>query len=232
MVRRWSYINSINCDQLLISQSVPKASVDVNLNTLMYLKKRYTIATKLTRKQWARRKHLHNWIAPLNILKDWAKSYRFHRNIAKLIYFQFFTKNSFVAFNIVAACHSIPALYRGSESVVTGSYSKKILRFFIARSNSRCFFFSSFSYSRPLLISLNPNIPNHQIEAFFDSQTALVPLYYDVLTSLMPWTAINTPATSLRNLFAQLNLSQFKLFLSQLLTLYKSLVLLTLKRFN
>ena len=230
MVRRWSYINSLNCTPLLASRSIPKASVDANLNTLMYLKKRYALATKLTRRQWARRKHLHNWIAPLNVLKDWAKSYRFYRNVSKLIYFQFFTKNSFIAFNLVSARHSIPALYKGSELILTGSYSKRVLRLFNIYPNSRCIFFSSFSYTRILTISLHSSMSSNQISDFFSSQSSVVPLYYDTLTSLTPWDTVTTSATSLRNLFSLLTLTHFNFFLSQVLTLYKSLILLTIKR--
>ena len=230
MVRRWSYINSLNCNQLLISRSIPKASVDTNLNTLMYLKKRYALATKLTRRQWARRKHLHNWIAPLNVLKDWAKSYRFYRNVSKLVYFQFFTKNSFIAFNLVSARNSIPALYKGSESILTGSYSKRVLRLLTVYSNSRSKFFTNFGYTRVLTISLHSSMTGGQVVDFFDSQSSVVPLYYDTLTSLTSWDTVTTSTASLINLFKRLSVTQFNFFLAQLITLYKSLILLTIKR--
>ena len=230
MVRRWSYINSLNCNQLLISRNIPKVSVDANLNTLMYLKKRYALATKLTRRQWARRKHLHNWIAPLNVLKDWAKSYRFYRNVSKLVYFQFFTKNSFIAFNLVSARNSIPALYKGSESILTGSYSKRVLRLLTVYPNSRCKFFTNFGYTRVLAISLHSSMTSTQIVDFFDSQSSVVPLYYDTLTSLTSWDTVTTSAASIINLFKRLSLTHFNLFLAQLIALYKSLLLLTINR--
>ena len=230
MVRRWSYINSLNYEPLLTSRSIHKASVDTNLNTLMYLKKRYALSTKLTRKQWARRKHVHNWIAPSNILKDWAKSYRFHRNSAKLVYYQFFTKNSFIAFNLVAARNSIPSLNKGSEKIVTGSYVKRLLKFFNAHSNTRFRFFCSFQTGRLLAISLLPGLQKNQILDFFDSQVSVVPLYVDNLTSLMPWTAADNRIALLQHSILELTRNLLNLVLSQLLTLYRVLLLLSVMR--
>ena len=158
MVRRWSHINSINSTSLLTTRHIQKATVDANLNALMYLKKQYSLATKLTRKQWSRRKHLYAWLAHSNILKDWARSYRFHRTGAKLTYYQFFTKNSFLAFNLVVARNSIPALNRGSENLVTGNIIKRFLRFFNLFSTPRFKFLTSFKYTQILMISLNSEI--------------------------------------------------------------------------
>lgn len=209
-----------------------KASIDVNLNTLMYLKKRYQFATKLTRKQWARRRHVHNWLAHNNVLKDWAKSYRFHRNSTKLIYYQFFTKNSFIAFNLVSARSSIPSLNKGSADIITGSYVKRYLRFFSFYSHPRFKFFSSFQSTRLLTISLNPSVQSHEIGNFFESQTSVVPLYLDNLTSLMPWTSLTDSSMQKQKALFQLFRTILSLQLAYILKLYKVLVLLTLRRLN
>jgi hypothetical protein len=232
MVRRWSHINFINCGPLVALQSVPKASVDANMNTLMYLKKRYTPSTKLTRKQWARRKHVHNWLAPMNILKDWAKVYRFHRNHSKVVYYQFFTKNSFIAFSLVSAQSSIPSLYKGSEDVITGMYTKRLLRFFKRYPNPRLSFLYSNKCARVLLVSCYLKADSSDMTSIFESNKSLVPLYYDHLTYASHWDSTSEPLSetlpSLLRLFDHL----FHLFLFSALAAYRVLVLTSLLQFK
>ena len=180
MVRRWSYINSINSRNTSTARAVQKASFDANMNTLMYLKKRYSFPTKITRKQWARRKHIHNWITYLNVLKDWAKSYRLYRNHNKVVYYQFFTKNTFLAFNLVAARNSIPALNKGSEDVFTGTYTRRILSRFKVYSNPRLRFLERFASSHVLPSSIYvPDAYSNQPTTFFENNTAVIPLLTD-----------------------------------------------------
>lgn len=230
MVRRWSYINFINCGPLVASSSMPKASADVNMNTLMYLKKRYTPATKLTRKQWARRKHMHNWLAPMNILKDWAKVYRFHRNHSKVVYYQFFTKNSFMAFSLVAARSSIPSLHRGSEDVITGMYTKRLLRFFQRYSNPRISFLYSNKYSRILLISSYPKTYGSNLSSIFEENKSVVPLFTDHLTYTAHWDLPVTPSYETVRRFLTLFDDIFRLFLTNILSLYRVSLLISILR--
>lgn len=230
MVRRWSYINFINCGPLVASSSIPKASVDVNMNTLMYLKKRYTPATKLTRKQWARRKHMHNWLAPMNILKDWAKVYRFHRNHSKVVYYQFFTKNSFMAFSLVAARSSIPSLHRGSEDVIAGMYTKRLLRFFQRYSNPRISFLYSNKYSRILLISSYSKTYGSNLSSIFEENKSVVPLFTDHLTYTAHWDLPVTPSYETAHRFLILFDEIFRLFLTNLLSLYRVSLLMSILR--
>ena len=232
MVRRWSYINSINCTPMITTRHIQKASVDVNLNTLMYLKKKYSLATRLTRKQWTRRKHLYAWLSYSNILKDWARSYRFHRTGAKLTYYHFFTKNSFIAFNLVAARNSIPSLYNGSENFITGNSIKRFLRLFNVFATPRLKFFTSFKHTQVLMISLNSNWSPQLVQSFLEEQTSIVPLYVDTLTSLLPWRHFNVPTKEIQENFIQLMDSVFLVTLLHLLTLYKILILLNLQRLN
>jgi hypothetical protein len=230
MVRRWSYINFINCGGLISSRAMPKASADVNMNTLMYLKKRYAPATRLTRKQWARRKHFHNWIAPMNVLKDWAKTYRFHRNHAKVVYYQFFSKHSFLAFNLVAARNSIPALNKGSEDVVTGAYTRRLIRYFQRYSNPRIQLFNSFGHSRVLAISYYTNDPYSEVSSWFDGNRAVVPLLSDLSSSAIHWEQSQISSEQATSLLIKLLNLTLTLFLTQLLDVYKTLILLSLSR--
>jgi hypothetical protein len=116
-------------------------------------------------------------------LKDWAKTYRFHRNHAKVVYYQFFTKNSFIAFSLVAARSSIPALHRGSEKVVAGAYTRRLLNLFYKYSNTRIRFLYAFKYSRPLLMSFyitrNKIISSTDELSDLATSNAYIPLLYD-----------------------------------------------------
>ena len=232
MVRRWSYINFINCGPLVVSPSMPKASVDANMNTLMYLKKRYTPATKLTRKQWARRKHMHSWLPPMNILKDWAKVYRFHRNHSKVVYYQFFTRNSFMAFSLVSARSSIPSLHKGSEDIIAGMYTKRLLRAFHRYSNPRISFLYSAKYSRVLLISCYSSDPKSDLTSVFEGNKAIVPLFTDHLTYTAHWSFTSTPLPEIMYEFLRLFNEIFTLFIANILGLYRVFILISLLRLN
>lgn len=232
MVRRWSYINFINCGPLVASPSMPKATVDVNMNTLMYLKKRYTPATKLTRKQWARRKHVHNWLAPMNVLKNWAKVYRFHRNHSKVVYYQFFTTNSFVAFNLVSAQSSIPSLYKGSEDLITGMYTKRLLRLFQQYSNPRISFLYSTKYARVALISCYFNSNADNSATTFEINRSIVPLFTDHITYAAHWSFSSSPLPETISTVLQLFNDIFRLFLSNVLGLYRVCLLTSLLQIN
>ena len=231
MVRRWSYINSLNSHNASTVRAVQKASLDANMNTLMYLKKRYSLPTKITRKQWARRKHLHNWITHLNVLKDWAKSYRLYRNHNKVIYYQFFTKNTFLVFNLVAARNSIPARNKGSEDLVAGTYTRRILNRFAGYCNPRLKFLGRFASSHVLPTSAYaPNPTLTSSINFFENNTAVTPLLTDHLDFTSHWETsssdLEVSTSSLRNLLGVYN----TLVSSQLLSTYKLLVLLTFVR--
>ena len=232
MVRRWSYINFINCGPLVVSPSIPKAAVNANMNTLMYLKKRYTPATKLTRKQWARRKHMHNWLPPMNILKDWAKVYRFHRNHSKVVYYQFFTKNSFMAFSLVSARSSIPSLHKGSEDVITGMYTKRLLRSFRRYSNPRISFLYSTRYARLLLISYYPSVHTPDLTSAFEGNKSIVPLYTDHLTYTAHWGFPSTPLPEIAYDFLRLFHEIFSLFIANILGLYRVFILTSILQLN
>jgi hypothetical protein len=227
MIRRWSYINSINCGNLISSRAMQKATVDVNMNTLMYLKKKYTPATRLTRKRWARRKHIHNWIPNLNVLRDWAKSYRFYKNHNKLVYNQFFTKHSFLAFNLIGARNSIPALHKGSENLITGSYTRRLLKYFSAYSNPRLAFFQSFKNSRLLTVSCYSQPESPLDVTFFETNSSALPLFTDKLTAALPYETQRNPTDSPISYQVALFDLTFAVFKTQLLALYKTLVMLT-----
>lgn len=190
MVRRWSYINLINYKHPSDFNLVRKGSFDNNMNSMMYLRKEYALSTHIPRHKWARRKHLHNWIPLTNIMKDWAKVYRFYRKYTKFVNNQYFTKNTLVAFNLVTALNSIPCLHKSSEDIVAAPVTRKVLHYFSAVTNSRLRFFKNNSHLARTLISYNPT---YWDIALLPEKPSFVPLFSDNLTSLIPYHS--TPLT-------------------------------------
>ena len=227
MVRRWSYINSINSYNTTPFQTMQKATFDTTMNTTMYLRKVYAPATRLTRKQWARRKHIHNWLAHSNVLKDWARSYRFHKNHNKLAYYQFFTKTSFLAFNVIGARNSIPALHKGSENLVTGSFSRRVFKYFQLHSNPRFSFLRFFKNSRLLAVSYYALEDNY---LSLKENTTIVPLFSDNLTSVTPYDHTSSSQASALACYVNLISTPLTLILTQISLVYRTLVILTLMR--
>jgi hypothetical protein len=194
----------------------------------MYLRKLYTPATTLIRRRWSRRRHLHNWLATTNILKDWARGYRFYRNHNNFVFNQYFTKNSFIAFNLVSALNSIPCLHKGSQDVITGSVTRRILNYFNHFSNPRLGFLRFMKYTAILSVSYDPS---HLNLLDFDSRAALVPLMSDNLGSILPLnlTPVDDAVIKTSPILDVFN-SIFATWLLNLRALYQTSVLLLLMR--
>jgi len=189
MVRRWSYINMINDVQPSAFRNAKNVAFSVTMNTSMYLKKIYTPATTLVRRKWSRRRHLHNWLAITNVMKDWARGYRFYRNYNNFVFNQYFTRNSFIAFNLVSAKNSIPCLHAGSEDVLAASVTRRVLKYFSWASNTRLRFLTSIKHSAILLVSYDSL---HSKFEDFTNHYALVPLIPDPLSQVIPLELVNS----------------------------------------
>ena len=87
-----------------------------------------------------------------------------------------------MAFSLVAARSSIPSLHRGSEDVIAGMYTKRLLRFFQRYSNPRISFLYSNKYSRILLISSYSKTYGSNLSSIFEENKSVVPLFTDHLT--------------------------------------------------
>ena len=194
----------------------------------MYLRKLYTPATTLIRRRWSRRRHLHNWLATTNILKDWARGYRFYRNYNNFVFNQHFTKNSFIAFNLVTAINSIPCLHKGSQDVITGSITRRILNYFTRFSNPRLGFLRFMKYSAIISVSYDPDYLDL---SDLDSNASLVPLMSDNLGSISPLDITPTDSSAIET-FSISNLfnSIFATWLLNLRIIYQTSVLLLLVR--
>ena len=227
MVRRWSYINAVNCGDNYSFRAPRRGAFNTTMNTTMYLKRFYKPDTRITRNQWARRKHITNWLSYSNVLRDWAASYRFHRNHGKLTYFHFFTNSTFLAFNVVSATGSVPALGGGSEHLITGSFTRQLFQYFTAASNPRLRFLSRYRSTRLLATStygtLEPSPLVHE-------NPAVVPLLFDNFKELVPYDPDESSTELTLTVYKSLLLLPLNLILSHITQLYQTCVLLTVLR--
>lgn len=230
MVRRWSYINNVNDFGPSSFGIAKKAKFDTTINTTMYLRKDYALSTILTRGRWSRRKHIHNWLPVANVLKDWARLYRFYRTYSKFTFSQYLTRHSFIALNMVSARNSIPCLNSGAEELIVGPVTRRLLNYFSHYSNPRLKFLGSFKHTLIALVSYHPNYLN---EESLQSHFAVVPLLADHITETEPLNFSEQPNTGLTvNVASQLFDIFFTTWLAHLKFIYKTCVMLTYYRSN
>lgn len=153
MVRRWSYLNQLNTNTKVTIVD----NTDHNLTllkvfqqtafkaTTYYRKPLYNPSiTKITRKNFYRRRHLNNWLVYQNILTLWAKEYLFFRKYSRTLMSLFFYKNNFLMYNILVHTNSSINDLRGYEGVHM-THVVKSLKFFLKNNTSLLFpFFTSF----------------------------------------------------------------------------------------
>jgi hypothetical protein len=137
MVRRWSYINSLNSTYKHSLDGKRQSTFTVTVKSTMYFRKPYSVPTVLSRRRWARRKHLYGWLPMSNIIKSWAQTYRFVRNYLKSVMRSNMFKSSFIAFNLVSLKNMAPSSYKGLETILISSVSRKTLRYFSTKVSSR-----------------------------------------------------------------------------------------------
>lgn len=207
MVRRWSYINEINNLSPFDLRSGRLGAFDSTFRSVTYWRKPFSLSTRLLRRRWTRRKHLYSWLALSNVIKDWAYTYRFHRNFLKSVFYQHVSVNSFFTFNLLNAKNSIPTLHKGSELIVLSSSTRRILTYFTRFNNARIRFILSFKSWNFSVMSYRSNYWNFDYEernsyvtpitldsfnsVFHSYQPSLIKANksVDVLSKLLFWTS-------------------------------------------
>jgi hypothetical protein len=231
MVRRWSYITNTNRHEDTAAKIVLRASFDINMNTTMYLRRLYAVSTKLPRRRWARRKHVHSWVHLTNILRNWASTYRFYRNLNKSIFTQHFFKNTLIAFNLVSHRNSLPCLYNGAELVVTSKITKRVLRYYEWCSNPKLTLFRTYKYASLALMSYNPA---YNPSTLWEPNMYLTPLVQSHVDHAELNDSVSDVALSTRTtahlVFTNLLSLAFRIYLLSLKLLYKNLVMLSFLR--
>lgn len=228
MVRRWSYINSINTFYNQGYDSKRQSAFGVTVKATMYFRKPYSAYTVLSRRRWARRKHLFGWLALSNVLKTWAQTYRFQRNYLKSSSRTHFSKSSFLAFNTISLRNSLPSKHQGAESVVVSSLTRKVLRYFSTLLNPRLRSLMSFKNINLSMVSFpDPSVRFDETPA----SNGLVLITQDNINSFT--TSSSTPSRVPLNhlaIFRSIIKVPLSLTFRKLKLVYRILTLLTLKR--
>lgn len=107
MVRRWSYLNYLNTTSLQTKVYNHKPLLSAHHTTIFkatthYRRKLYKQElTKLVRKSFFRRRHLHGWLIYQNILVSWARDYLFFRRYSRILLGLNTYKNNYLIHNVL-----------------------------------------------------------------------------------------------------------------------------------
>jgi len=135
MVRRWSYLNTLNLQQFFFTTSKPKTLISghqtVTFKATTYYRKRLfsPLISKLMRKAFFRRKHLNNWLVYQNILSYWAAEYLFLRRYSRSLLALSFYKNSYLMYNVLVFGKISAADLTGFESFMVTSLLRSVTNY-------------------------------------------------------------------------------------------------------
>jgi len=135
MVRRWSYLNNINDIFFNQYNKLTFTHYQQNFKNTTVFRKEISQLSSLSRKSWARRKHLTNWIIYQNVLTDWSNEYLFFKQYNRsTLSFQLFS-NSFLTQNQLLIKKLTASTSLGTEKVILGTITSKITQYTL-KSNS------------------------------------------------------------------------------------------------
>ena len=131
MVRRWSYLNQVN-DFFLTSNFKILNFVhhEETFRATTYYRKKISYISRLSRRSWSRRKHLHSWLIYQNIFTDWAKDYSFFRQYNRFIINYHVFKNSYLVHNLLVYQATSITEFPGSEKFLTSHLVHRTVQYF------------------------------------------------------------------------------------------------------
>lgn len=139
MVRRWSYVNTLNTPFQFTYFRRSTTSLRVRFiyqelaffDSTLFRKKlaRQTIS-KFRRLGWSRRKHRAEWVLYRNILVHWAQDYRFFRRYNRFILLLHLFKNSYFVFNLPLMMNVAVAEINEFRSIHLASLVSRTMRYF------------------------------------------------------------------------------------------------------
>lgn len=189
MVRRWSYLNTIN--QSFESRDSLNILVQVFQQTTFkattyYRKPLYnSLITKLTRKNFYRRRHLNNWIVYQNIITLWAKEYLFFRKYSRTLLSIFLYKTSFLTYNCLIHSRLTTDQLRSFDETRFTYLINALSRFCQSFSIRTFSFVTQFRTFSPMIVSTNVDFFNKNL---YGSN-------FDVLYNLTPHHLFLVPDT-------------------------------------
>lgn len=129
MVRRWSYLNLINTTFSSEHKALAFAHHYVTFKATTYYRKSIHRITKLSRRSWSRRKHIHNWLLYQNLLANWAQDYLFFRKYNRWALTLNLFRNSYLTHNLLILKKASTTDFAGSEEVVVSNFVRRIIRY-------------------------------------------------------------------------------------------------------
>ena len=201
MVRRWSYINNINTILPRHTTKISLAASEVVLNNIMFLRRTFPYLSASSRKNWMRRKHMNRTLFLSNVVINWAREYRFYKNYNRMLHYQFFFKNSYLAVNVVIQKSPYQDWNKYDTAAVGSAMPKRILKFFNNKYNFTRFvsllWVPAMSWSYTSYLELYDEDKNSHIGAPY------TPLYYIPFSekSLLPLLETKIYKSTLKQLF-------------------------------
>lgn len=161
MVRRWSYINTTNKLLFKTAEALLTVSSGLNINVTRYFYWKTFQYTVLTRVQWARRRHLTQWVFFTNILFMWTSEYSFYRRYGSYVRTSDLFKHNYASFNFVTLRYTALKAVRGSETTVSAAWYPQLQAFytnrrFLSHIGNVNPYFTFSSLSTPWLLSESP----------------------------------------------------------------------------
>lgn len=129
MVRRWSYLNLINTTFSSEHKALAFAHHYVTFKATTYYRKSIHRITKLSRRSWSRRKHIHNWLLYQNLVANWAQDYLFFRKYNRWALTLNLFRNSYLTHNLLIIKSASTPDFDGSEEVVVSNLVRRIIRY-------------------------------------------------------------------------------------------------------
>lgn len=223
MVRRWSYLNLINTTFSSEHNVLAFVHHYATFKATTYYRKSIYRTTRLSRRAWSRRKHLHNWLLYQNLLANWSQDYLFFRKYSRSVLALNVFKNSYLTYNLLMFRKLAVTDFLGSENVMISSIIRRIIRYCSRLNSSTYAFFNSYRGVAWMYVTTNLQLDQTRESSLLVSETthlAYRPACYIAeggteLTPLLAW-------------FQTLLTIMFNHALLKSVELYKLITLLTL----
>ena len=214
MVRRWSYLNSLNNTFFNQYTSLNFVYYEQSFKNNIVFRKDINFISTISRKSWSRRKHLTNWIIYQNVLTDWSREYIFFKKYHRFtVLFQMFS-NSFLSYNMFLIKKLNSSSTVGSEKLLFSSLTSRIIRY--GTNNSINFYTFLKNYRNVNWLYVTTPVTTSL------TNTLVTPIIYTSQTTFNQ-TFRNT---SMQNLLLLIHQTLFQITLSKMLDLYKVTILL------
>ena len=226
MVRRWSYLNLINTTFSSEHNVLAFVHHYATFKATTYYRKSIYRTTRLSRRAWSRRKHLHNWLIYQNLLANYSQDYLFFRKYSRSTLALNVFKNSYLTYNLLMFRKLAVTDFLGSESVMISSIIRRVIRYCSRLNPSTSAFFNS--YRGVAWMYVTTNLPLDQTLEASDLTSETVHLAYRPSCYISDDAANETKMAPTLIWFQALLALMFSHAFAKAIELYKLSILLTL----